>query len=139
VTLTVPGATDTDTMSATLLLHAQSGAFIGGHNGGSFFDGAIEYVRLYRVAKANTIDLPCRQLDPRKPSCVFDYVVEEDGNGDIPDRGPNRLTATTNLAATRASIAVNHAPVLGIAANRNTAGEPKVYYWAGSRLLQATL
>jgi hypothetical protein len=139
LTLNVNGTTDTDTMSATLDMSTQPWA-IGADNGAGFYAGKIEFVRLFRVAKSHRIDAYCRLLNPRASSVIADWVLVEDGNGRIVDRGPFNLHALTagTPATNGTSISVNHQPILAIGANRNNNTERRAYINVAGRFHPVT-
>jgi hypothetical protein len=135
VTLWCNGTTDTDTMSATNAL--SSNQFLAGQtNSGGWWDGPVEYVRMFSYARPTTADIYCRLLNPRAPGVLADWVFELDGNNWILDRGPRGLHATRegSLATAHATLARNHAPILGLGQARGFDGASRVYMVAGNRV-----
>ena len=128
VTVTINGTTQTETMGATETLRA-GGWVLGADNGGSFLNGQIDFLRVLKYVKANQNDGEVRLVNPRSPSVLVDYILEPDSNGYVLDRGPLGIHGkTTGSPATNvAPLALNPAPVLGIASNLNTSSSPQAY------------
>lgn len=140
LTLKANGSSTTGTMSATLLLDAQGTPVIGAHNATDFYDGRIEFVRGFSSVRANQQDGWARLLNPRTPSVLFDYVCEVDANNYVIDRGSLGLhgAAQAGLASGGATIADNHAPVLGIGVAGDQDVMRKLYVRVGDRVYPAT-
>lgn len=135
LTATINGTAQTGTMSATLSLRSGAQA-LGADNGGSHYNGRIDFLRLLRYAKTNQHDGWARLVNPRAPGVVFDYVLELDANGYVLDRGSMGLHSTTtgSPASNVAPLAVNPVPVLGIASNLDTNSAQKAYIRAAGAL-----
>ncbi len=135
LTLRIPGYTSaTGTMSATNTL-ATGACSAGEDNNGSFYNGAVDFFRGFRVVKADQADGWARLPDPRAPSVAFDYVFVADANGYILDRGPLSLHASqTGSPTTRAVLAVNPMPVLGIGMTVDNDASRQGYVRAGAQL-----
>lgn len=135
LTCKINGTSQTGTMSATLSLRSGAQA-LGADNGGSYYNGRIDFLRLLRYAKTNQYDGWARLVNPRSPGVVFDYILELDANGYVLDRGPMGLHSTTtgSPASNVAPLAVNPVPVLGIASNLDTNSSQKAYIRAAGAL-----
>ncbi len=128
LTLNVNGTTDTDTMSATNDMSNKTWV-VGADNGAGFYGGKVEFVRLFRVARATRADAFCRLINPRAPSVIADWVMTDGGNNRVVDRGPYGLHAAVTGSPTFAGSAIsrNHMPVLAIGANRNNNVDRRAY------------
>ncbi len=135
LTLRIPGYTSaTGTMSATLPL-ATGACSAGEDNGASFYNGAVDFFRGFRTVKTDQADGWCRLPDPRAPSVLFDYVFVPDANGFILDRGPYALHASqTGSPTTRAVLAVNPMPILGIGMTTDNDASRQGYVRVGPTL-----
>lgn len=87
LTMRLNNATEvTGTMDATNICRTQNPSF-GSQNGANYYDGRIEWVRGFNVAKSNMNDCWTRLNNPRAPDVLFDYVMEPDaGTGYVLDR-----------------------------------------------------
>lgn len=139
LTLRVNGTETTGTMSATNALDTQEGGVsillggvIGGTSGGSLFDGDIDFVRVFSTAKTHQRDGYRRLLNPRADDVLVDIVTGPDANGCARDRsryGNHAKSSNPPTAAT--SIALNPAPIQGIAQRLKANGSRELVVVAG--------
>lgn len=130
------GTVQTGTMNATNTL-ATGAMTVGSNNNADFFDGRVDFFRIFRYAKTTRLDAWTRLVNPRVAGVLVDYVFEPDANGYIVDRGPRGLhsSAVNGTPATNvAPLAVNPVPVLGIASNLDTSSAQKAYIRAAGAL-----
>jgi len=128
------GTTVTGTMSATLDTAAGNFTFFA-DNGGSFYNGGIDYFRLWDVVRTTRRDIYHRLLNPRHKNVRFEWVFTTDSIGDIIDRGRfgNHLVPTGSPAFTKDALCLNAAPVQGIAYNVRKSGVPELIVANGGR------
>lgn len=102
-------------------------------NGANWFNGRIGFFRGFKVVKPNMMDALSRLVNPRQPSCLFDFVMQPSAAGLIYDRGPYELhAATSGSPATTSSLVENNpAPVQMIAASAAADGTRKGHLVAG--------
>jgi hypothetical protein len=134
LTVTISGVALTAVMSATALLKQASPFAIGADGGAALYIGQIDFFRAFRVVKPNVSDGLVRLLQPRKPSVIFDYILDPNANDFVLDRGPLGLHARTTGSPVSASVSlsVNPAPILAIALNRNEDAVQQTYIRVGS-------
>lgn len=143
LTLRVNGSTaDTDTMSATLLLRAPSGTkpTIGAHNDTDFWNGKIDFVRGFKIAKTSQRDGWSRHLNPQVEYMLFDYVMEADANNYCLDRsrfGNHADVAGTPTTVT--SLAVNPAAIQALAINQDAQLKRRLWAVANGRIIPVSL
>lgn len=141
-TLTANGTSATGTLtSGVLKANTADPLAIGRANGGGlFFIGPIEFVRGFKGVRVGHFDSRSRLLDPRADDVLFDYVCEVDANNYCLDRSRfGNHGAVTGSPATTASIAHNHAPILGMGYHIDQQGRRRLVYQAGSVVYGATL
>ena len=136
----INGTEQTGTMSATLSLRSGAQA-VAKDNAGSFLNGRIDFLRLFRYAKTNQYDGWARLVNPRAPGVVFDYVYESTASNHTLDRGSMGLHGVVNgtPATNGAPLAVNPVPVLGITSNLDNNSSQKVYVRAAGALTPLVL
>ena len=106
----------------------------------TYYDGKIEFVRLFRGVKTGNFDTRCRLLNPRAPSVLADHVMEIDANNYVLDRSQfGNHAAAAGTPGTSASLAVNHAPILGITSNHDNDQVPRLYFAAGAAVYPVKL
>lgn len=139
-TLYANGSSSTGTLgSGTLKVNTTDALAVGKQNSGLLFLGSGEFVRLFRGVRQTFADAYCRLLDPRAPSVLADYCLDIDANNYCVDRSAFGNHATVaGSPATTTTLAVNHAPIRGLAHNKDKQGRRRVYFWAGNVLYPAT-
>lgn len=128
------GTTVTGTMSATLDVASGNFTFFA-DNGASFYNGGIDYFRLWTVARSTRRDIYHRLLNPRHKDVRFDWVFVTDSVGDIQDRGRfgAHLVTAGSPAFTKDALCLNAAMVQGIAYNVRKNGSPELIVANGGR------
>jgi hypothetical protein len=134
LSVTVNGVVQTALMNPTNFLDRQSPFAIGADGGLLLYLGRIDFFRAFNFVKTHVIDGRARLLLPRKPSVIFDYVLEPTADNFVLDRGRLGLhaRATGSPVKTSASLAINPAPILAIAVNRNEDAQQQGYVRVGS-------
>lgn len=133
VTVKINGTSQTTTMNATNAVAAGTQQ-AGGDNGASFFNGALDFFRGFRTAKTSQMDGWTRLLNPYATAVLFDFLGGVDANGVCVDRsrvGRNHGTSTGSPTSARAPVAVNPAPILAIASNKDNDALRQSYVRAG--------
>ena len=135
LTVRTNGTSTTGTMHATRSL-LQGQQAIGSDNAGSYYEGRIDFVRLLRTALSSQRYGYLRLPDPRASFVVFDYVVANNGNNTVMDRGPYEMhgTATGSPTTTGAPLAANSDPVTFIASNLDQNNERQSYVGVGPKV-----
>lgn len=128
LTMRINNATEvTGTMSA-LVGDTQVPA-IGVLNGGNFYDGRIEWVRGFSVAKTNQNDCWNRLVNPRAPDVIFDYVTSIDaGTGYVLDRSrfENHMDVAGTPATTSTLLGNLPVPIQSLSGMLSRAGSRKL-------------
>lgn len=141
-TLYANGSSSSGTLgSGTLKVNTTDPLRIGRKPGaGTFFLGGIDFVRLHSVCLTSQRDGWRRLTNPYARTVLADYCVEKDANGDVPDRSLFGITATVQgaLATTLASLAVNPAPIQGMAGDVSKDNARIVRFVAGGRIYEGT-
>ena len=121
--------------SATNTMYSSQWA-IGADNGASFFLGRIDYFRVFSAVKTTTRDLRFRLLDPRAPSVLVDYILTNDANNKVIDRGVYEAHAATTGTPTTAgaALAANPDPVRFIVSNLDTDNAQQGYAMVGKKV-----
>lgn len=135
LTVRTNGTATTGTMSATLSL-ASGMQSIGVDNSGSYYEGRIDFVRLLRTALTSQRWGYLRLPDPRASFVLFDYIVANNGNNTVMDRGPYEMHATTtgSPTTTGAPLAPNSDPITFIASNLDVNNERQSYIGVGANV-----
>lgn len=135
LTVRTNGTAATGTMSASLSL-SDKPLSIGSDNSGSYYEGRIDFVRLLRTALTSQRWGYLRLPDPRASFVLFDYVVANNGNNTVMDRGPYEMHATTTGSPTTngAPLAPNSDPVTFIASNLDQNNERQSYVGVGPKV-----
>lgn len=133
------GTSQTGTLGAATAM-ATGLATVGSDNNASFYDGRVDFLRYFRIAKANRDDAYTRLVNPRSTNVLVDYVFEPDANSFALDRGPYGLHGLVNGSptVTGAPLAVNPAPIRAIVANKDNSAQRKGYLVAGSKVVPVT-
>ena len=134
------GTTATGTMSATNSLSSGSySAFT--NNGANWADGGIDYIRIWKAARTTHQDLYRRLLNPRNRNVLFDWVFNEGSQSDVIDRGIYGAHGTTAGSPTwaRANLAVNPAPISGLAYSVRRDGTRELVAATHGRFYTATV
>lgn len=127
LTLTVNGTAYTGTIASGTTVAFGGKAAFGTDNGATFYDGRIEFVRGFSVARTSQMDGWSRLLNPRAPSVLFDYVLNE--TTFVRDRSlyENSASVTGSPATTSSLLSNNPVPIQAIAQPQATDGTRKVY------------
>jgi len=135
LTVRTNGTSTTGTMHATRSLSSESQA-IGSDNAGSYYEGRIDFVRLLRTALTSQRWGYLRLPDPRASFVLFDFVVANNGNNTVMDRGPYEMHATTtgSPTTTGAPLAANSDPVTFIVSNLDQNNERQSYVGVGPKV-----
>lgn len=129
----------TGTMSATLSTRAPTTAVTVAANGGTaFFDGQLDYLRGFSIARADHADYMLRWPAPQAPYVLFDYYGELDANGRCLDNSRYGIhsarVSTTGTPLATTALCIQAAPVQAIHPYLNKDGESKVLVIAGGRI-----
>lgn len=118
--LLTDGSYNTTTATGTLtigdtLLGTAHGFYLGRNNGGNYFDGHIDYFRIYRYVAPDFSMAWRRWPTPQQTYMVCDYGGEVDANDWVLDRSLyGNHGEIQNAATTGAALAINAAPVQAI-------------------------
>lgn len=116
---------------------------IGANNTGSYFDGAIDYLRVFNVKREANVDSHVRFIDPRADSVIWEYGMEVDSNDIVTDRsryenhGKMQNAASAGDAVT--TLCRQTAPVQGIHSYVSRDGERRLLVVAGGRVYDQTI
>lgn len=111
------GTTKTGTLASATNSLSSANTVFGKNNSSGFLDGAIDYARVWRVARSTQKDLFKRLLNPRNKDVLADWVFTQGSADDVLDRGARgiHLVTTGSPAFDRAPLALNPAPIQAIA------------------------
>lgn len=135
------GTAVTGSVSATLLGRAPSGQLrIGLDTTTNFYDGTIDYVRLYDYVKDDHNDRLIREPDPRSRHVMADYG-ELSGTGIYYDRSryANHLLVTANSPDAVTSLCHNPAPIRALSMSVDENGRKQLLIMAGGSYYLATV
>lgn len=113
VTLYANGSSSAGTISNGTLAVTSDNLLIGATGGpASFFNGRIEFVTGWNVARTSPVDGWSRLINPRALDVLFDYVTEIDsGTGYVLDRGRIENHADTAGSPTTTATLLGNPPV----------------------------
>lgn len=130
------GTSKTATLASATNLMAGNAWVFGADNAGSYHLGRIDYFRVFSAVKTTIRDLRFRLLDPRAPSVLMDYILTNDANNRVIDRGPYEAHAATTGSPTTAgaALAANPDPVRFIVSNLDTDNAQQGYAMVGKKV-----
>lgn len=110
------GTAVTGTMSATLNVRTPVGDLrVARDDGTNYFDGTVDYLRVFSVTKANHNDRLIRSPNPRASYCLADYDFNESSGNLVYDRSRYEAHLITQNTPTEVtSLCHNPAPVRGM-------------------------
>lgn len=127
-------------LSSTLLCRAPTTRItIGRHEGGSYFDGDMDYIRILEIARTDVSDGRLRWQASRAPYVLFDMTMELDAYGRVLDRGRYGLhsrhkSQTGTPAAGSGPEVIQDSPVQAIHPFVDSAGKRRLLVVAGGRV-----
>jgi len=125
----------TGTMVATLLTRAPVGDLRFARNDGTdYYDGDIDYIRGFAVARSNHNDRLVRFADPKCEYCLFDYGGPASGTQITDNSRWGNDGELLNTPAVSSTLCHNPAPVRAISAYTNHNRQKRVLIQAGSAL-----
>lgn len=130
------GVVQATTMHATNLLIGGAQQ-LGADNGGSLFDGGIDFLRLLSTYETSQRDGWCRSMFPRNQNTLADWIVTLDANGYALDRGiyEMHMTSAGSPATDRTALAYNADPVVSLSNNIDSSGRLQGYAIVGDRVV----
>ncbi len=130
------GTVQSTTMNATNLLIGGAQQ-LGADNGGSFFDGGVDFLRLLSTYETSQRDGWCRSMFPRNQNTLADWIVTLDANGYALDRGiyEMHMTSAGSPATNRTALAYNADPVVSLSNNIDSSGRLQGYAIVGDRVV----
>lgn len=139
ITCRLNGTTQTATMDASLSL-LNAGYTVGSDNNSLFYDGKIDFIRIFNTARTSNVDGWCRLANPRAPDVMLDLILSPDSNGTCTDRSryENHRAANGGLSTTTC-IAVNPMPIQAIAPNTRRSGTRELIVVAGGLVYPVTV
>lgn len=139
VTLYVNGsqaATGTIGATTTVTLALTS---VGTDNGGSFYDGRVEFWRGFSTIRTGYQDSWARLYNPRTPSCLFDFVF--DSTDFARDRGRHMGHGTYggSPASTASLLALNPVPIQAIEQAKDVNADRRFYILGAGKVYPGTV
>jgi len=126
----------TGTLSIGTTLKAPGGdLYFGRDNGGNYYDGHLDYFRLFRIEAPNFDMSWARWPSPRQDYVVADYGGEIDSNDWVWDRSRyENHGEAVNSPGTGTALAINPAPVQAIRPYLDKDNKPRLLVIAGGRV-----